>query len=284
MKTRRSSSGSTLIEMMVTVAIVATAGASFFWVLYGIMVLGAKNNAVDFSHQNARILINHAVQQIHSSISIPALVDANLVSVSGNGPAAGVTYQSLVAGPGSVSTTAAPGQKKIQITMAVPPTSIDPTGAYTQTPPAVGMRFLLPSFELEDNITAVTGSWPNFTVTLTNNIPSGMAITTNGTSPNYQVYYSYRSALIVNNGFLLYYPDTSKATGTVATDITSGYATKIVSNITTATPFSVPGGNNAEIQVTLATNEPTASARGFFGVNFQTTLTIPYRFRLATYQ
>ena len=53
---------------------------------------------------------------------------------------------------------------------------------YTNAP-AVGMRFLLPSFELEDNITAVTGSWPNFTVTLTNNISSGMAITTNGTSP-----------------------------------------------------------------------------------------------------
>ncbi|MGN6481917.1 hypothetical protein, partial [Luteibacter sp.] len=75
------------------------AGGIIFSAIRTVALLGAKNGAVNYTHQQSQGLIHKAVSNIRSSVSIPALADTNLSAVGGSGPAAGVTYQTLVAGP-----------------------------------------------------------------------------------------------------------------------------------------------------------------------------------------
>ena len=80
-------------------------------------------------------------------------------------------------------------------------------------------------------------------------------------------------ALIVVGSELRYYAKKGAATYAV-----------VSSNLTTPTPFTVPAGNNRFIQATLATQDPRILNRSFKSMNMKLSLTIPYRFRLTSYQ
>ena len=101
----RSHHGSTLVEMLVTVAILTVVGLMVFLVLNSGMVLYAKNTAVNSAHQQARAGVDQMLTNLHGSVSIPQLTDANLNPVSevdSNGqpvPAAGISIQTFNAGP-----------------------------------------------------------------------------------------------------------------------------------------------------------------------------------------
>ncbi len=77
-----------------------------FLVLNTGMVLYAKNTAVNSAHQQARAGVDQMLTNLHNSVSIPQLTDANLVPltdvVDGSGqptPAAGISFQTFDAGP-----------------------------------------------------------------------------------------------------------------------------------------------------------------------------------------
>jgi hypothetical protein len=257
MKTRVNYSGTTLIELLVTLGVVSVAGSTYFWAFWTIITLGAKNDAVNIAHEEGRKMMNQSIQQIHNSVSLPQLLDASLAAVSGTGPTAGVGFQTVVAGPGILANSDATGQPQVTVQM----NSGDPS-------PAVGMRLIIPGFEVEQNIIAVSGTSPNFTVTLASNLTS--AITCSSGTPNYQVYYTQRSALVVLGGVLYYYPSIAN---------TTKYA--IARNVTSAAPFSVPGSNN-QVQISLTTVEPNATGRGYPNVNLQSTVTVPIKFQLTS--
>jgi hypothetical protein len=127
---------------------------------------------------------------------------------------------------------------------------------------------------VEEDITGVTapsGTPAIQTLTLAN--PIATKITCTSGVPNYVAYVTQRSALMVVGSELRYYAKKGASTYAVVT-----------SNITTPTPFTVPAGNNRFIQATLATQDPRILNRNFKSMNMKLSLTIPYRFRLTSYQ
>src|SRR3954454_21699550 len=81
MKIMRKQSGSTnafiFVEMSVAVSVMLLLGAVFFQVLKSGMVLSAKNTAVNAAHEEARQGVLRLTRDIHASISVPQLRDAN---------------------------------------------------------------------------------------------------------------------------------------------------------------------------------------------------------------
>lgn len=100
---RRPLNGSTMPEL-VTMAILTVVGLMFFFVLDSGMILYAKNTAVNPAHQQARTGVDQMLTNLHSSVSIPQLTNANLQPVpeldaSGQPlPAAGISFQTFNAG------------------------------------------------------------------------------------------------------------------------------------------------------------------------------------------
>jgi hypothetical protein len=260
----RASAGYTLIELAVTAGVAVVAAVLFFSVLRTFSYLSAKNAAINLTHTQARTSIHRAVTEIRDAVSIPQLTDATGAPLAASGgPAAGVSYQGVIAGPYVVWSTAAAGQNTIKITSRAG----DP-------PLSGGMRLIIPSWFVEDDITTVSGasgSPPVRTVTLAN--PLLKTITCTAGSPNYVAYYTQRSALVVVGSELRYY----------AKKGAPQYAV-VSANVTSPTPFSVPNGDNRFIQAAFATQDPRILNRGFKSMNLQTNLTVPYRFRLTTYQ
>lgn len=255
----------TLIEMCVSLAVLALSGGMLFSGLHTLALLGAKNSAINLTHQQSRAVIHQAVFQIHESVSVPALATSALAAVAGNGPAAGVTYQAMTGGPYRVWSSVANGSTHIQIDTHVG----DPA-------PQVGQRLIVPAFEIEQDIAAVAsagGSPPLYNLTLAAPV-TGTSITCSGGTPNYVAYVTQRSALAVVGGELRYFPKISSPTT---------YST-IARGLTTATPFSVPGGDNRFIQANFAAQDPKIAGLNLKSVANQMQITVPYRYRLTTQQ
>lgn len=260
----RATAGYTLIELAVTAGVTVMVAALFFSVLRTFSYLSAKNAAINLTHTQARTAIHRAVTEIRDSVSIPQLTDAAGTPLAAtSGPAAGVSYQGVAAGPYLVWSTATAGQNTIKIT------------ARAGDPPlGGGLRLIVPSWFIEDDITMVSpasGSPLVRTVTLAN--PLLKTITCASGAPNYVVYFTQRSALAVVGSELRYYAKKGAPQYTV-----------VSANVTSPTPFSVPSGDNRFIQAAFATQDPRILNRGFKSMNLQTNLTMPYRYRLTTYQ
>ncbi len=190
-------SGSTLIETLVTVGVVTIAGAGFFVLLETLGTLASKNYSIDYAHENGRSLLNLAIDRLHASASTPMLVDATDTQITGNGPAAGVQFETVVLGPVKITNNNAATSTSVQIQAKLPydpdtrylpyigasgtpepitssatPRYARRAGSFIMSPtapvPVAGMRFFLPGFGgglvggLEWNITAATGSWSNY--------------------------------------------------------------------------------------------------------------------------
>src|ERR1700736_4939306 len=69
--------GLTLVEMMVTTVLIGVLGLVIFSLLNMGTILGAKNTAVNTAHQQARVAMLQMVQDLHSAISLPYLIDVD---------------------------------------------------------------------------------------------------------------------------------------------------------------------------------------------------------------
>jgi hypothetical protein len=69
-----------------------------FSVLQAGSVLLAKGTGINVSHGHARMGSERLLNLIQSSVAAPILVDSSLIPVSGNGPAAGITFLRLASG------------------------------------------------------------------------------------------------------------------------------------------------------------------------------------------
>ncbi len=161
MKLSPQTRGATLVEMMFTTILVGVVGLLIYSILFTSTVLGAKNTAVNFAHQQARIAMMDMLQDLHLAVSLPALANASGTRYASPAPvnAEGIAFQKWSSGPHQIKSDAAAGQNQITLNLT--------TGTGNPTP-IVGQHLIVPAYEIEADITAVTGSSGTFTVTLNN--------------------------------------------------------------------------------------------------------------------
>ncbi|MGB8340611.1 MAG: hypothetical protein WCE51_03400 [Chthoniobacterales bacterium] len=278
---RESPGGFTLVEMLVTIGIVTLVGLMLFLVLNSGMVLYAKNTAVNSAHQQARSGVDQMLANIHSSVSIPALVDTSLQPVAeldANGqplPAAGISFQSYNAGPFPVVANAAATDKSVVLYCP----------GYHPPPEA---RFNIPSHSIEYDIvsTSVAGSKRTFNLsTPTTGIGTAIGIAGDGIEGHSGVSYiitafiTTRVSYAVVGTELRYYPTNDLANYKV-----------ITRNLVSTVPFTVPLQSSGGLQnrfvaaINLSTVEPSFSNRGYAAVNMFISSMIPFRCRLTNTQ
>ena len=258
--------GFTTIEMGFSSAVFSVVGMTLYSLVNMTTILGAKNTAINAAHDQARTAMVQMQQDLHSAISLPYLLDANGNQVSGAGPAAGIGFQQWSSGPHKIATDAATGQKQVTLTLT----------AGTGPTPVVGQRLLIPTHQIEDDITAVTSNGGNLTLTLAHSLP--VAVTGTG-SYTIIAFVADRCSYTISNGSLQWRgPTTKKAYSVLGTDIIS------------STPFSTPVTPAGALYyrfvsaINLSTSDATYSNRGFKAANIFLNGQIPMRARLATYQ
>ena len=277
--------GIKLVELAITIVIVSVIGLVLYSLLNISTILGAKNSAVNTAHQQARVAMVQMLQDLHSAISLPYLVDTNGNQVGGAGPAAGIAFQEWSAGPYKFKSDAAAGATVVHITY--------PSGQ--QPAPAVGQRFIVPSHQIEADITAGGGGSGDTSVTLgnisgpaltpavtypTTTLPIAITGTTSGVG-DVICYVADRCSYTVINGALQWQ-------GPTTTSHNKLFA--MGGDITNTLPFSTPLTPAGALYsrfvaaINLSTADPTYSNRQFKSANIFLNGQVPLKARLTTYQ
>jgi len=265
MKLTSNDRGYTLVELAVGAAMIGVIGLLLYSVLNLCIVLGAKNAAINVAHQNARTAMSRMLRYLHSAVSLPYLVDASGNQVVGGGPAAGISFQEWSGGPHLFTSDAATDQNQINIKV----TSGQPI-------PVVGQRVIVPTHQIEDDITAVSGTPDSLTLTLAHNLPAAVT----GTS-TYSIvcFITDRCSYSVVNGAL----------GRQAPALQT--APSVVGhNITDPAPFSAPTASTGALYsrfvagINVATIDPHYSNRALKSANILLNGQVPIKGRLTTYQ
>ena len=277
----RSSRGFTLPEILISMGIMTIVGLMLFLVLNSGMVLYAKNTAVNTAHQQARAGVDQMVQNIHSSVSIPQLVDSGLQPIttiidgSGNPvQAPGISFQSFAAGPFPVVVDAL--ATDTSITLYCP--------GYT---PVAGARLNIPAFGIELDIVSTTVSGANLRFNFAQAIGTAVDIVgtgiEGGAGTTYMItaFITARRSYVVVGGDLRSYP----------TNDLNIYKV-ITRNITSSTPFTIPltpgtpptPQNRYVAAVDLSAVDGNTSQRGYGAVNMFLSSKIPFRCKLTNTQ
>jgi hypothetical protein len=266
MKLSRRIRGYTLVELGISSAVFSTIGLTLCSLINTTAILGAKNTATNTAHQQARTAMVQMLQDLHSAISLPYLVDASGNVVAGAGPAPGIGFQQWSGGPHKINVDATTSDNQLVLTLT-------PGSGPT---PTVGQRLIVPTHQIEDDITAVSGSASNFTVTLAHNLPVAIS----GTS-TYTItcFIASRCSYAVANGALEWHgAGTKKSFSVLGSDITS------------PNPFSTPITPAGALYyrfvsaINLSTADPEYSNRNFKAANIFLNGQVPMKARLITYQ
>jgi hypothetical protein len=278
----------TLVELMITGALISVVGLVLYSILYTSSVLGAKNAAVNLAHQQARVAMVDMLQDIHSAVSTPRLVDTDgstpwptPAAGASPSPAPGVSFQQWSSGPHKLKTDVAVGATQIQIVLN---SGSGPT-------PIAGQRLIIPAYQIEADISSIDNGSPiNPKLNLSN--ISGPGLTPPVTYPTSTI------------------PVAIKGTGSSAGDVVCfvtdrcSYAvsnanlnwrwkgnTRAVANyVTNATPFSAPTTPAGALYtrfvaaIDLSTSDTQYSNRGYKSANILLNGQVPYKARLTTYQ
>lgn len=275
---RSSREGSSLPELMVTMTILTIVGLMVFLVLNAGMVLYAKNTAVNSAHQQARAGVDQMLSNLHSSVSIPQLTNANLqpvpeLNASGQPqPAAGISFQTFSAGPFPVVLDANATSTSILLKC----------GSYVLPANA---RLNIPSHNIEMDVVSsiAVGGYRQFIFAAP--IGTDIDVAASGiegqSGVNYVItaFITTRLSYSVVGTELRYYPTNDLATYKV-----------LSRNIISPTPFTIPilpgGGlqNRYVAAVNLSTVEPNFTQRGYAAVNMFISSMIPFRCRLTNMQ
>lgn len=269
MKLRPPMVGTTLLELSFTLALIGVVGLVVYSMLSTGMILGAKNTAVNTAHQQARTAMLEMVQDLHSTVSLPQLVDNSGNVISGSGPAAGISFQLWSIGPLRIAADSAVGQSIVQVKV--------PGG--TQVPVA-GQRLIVPTHQIEDDITAVSPSSSGvFALTLAHGLTTPISGTQSPTNYNISCFITDRCSYIINNQQLQWNGRTTRKAFSV-----------MGNNITSATPFTTPMTAAGALYyrfvgaINLSTSDLQSNNRGFKSANILLNGQVPMRARLTTYQ
>jgi type II secretory pathway pseudopilin PulG len=288
--------GLTLVELMITVALISVVGLVLYSILYTTTVLGAKNTAVNVAHQQARVAMIDMLQDLHSAVSLPALSDSSGTPYASPAPSAapGISFQTWSSGPHRIKNNVNKGDTQIQIVFTA------------GSGPAVvaGQRIIIPAYQIEADITSVDNGSPNNPKLTLSNIygpalpPSQM--------PTGQPTYPVSSMPDLDGKGHAINGTGYGSVGDVVCFITDrcSYAvsgsdlnwkwkgnTKAVANyVTNATPFSIPATAAGALYyrfvaaIDLSTSDTQYSNRGYKSANILLNGQVPYKTRLTTYQ
>jgi prepilin-type N-terminal cleavage/methylation domain-containing protein len=288
--------GLTLVELMITTVLIGALGLIIYSLLNIGMILGAKNTAVNTAHQQARTAMLQMVQDLHSAVSLPQLVDANgnpmptpAVGASPT-PAAGIQFQEWSAGPYRIYADALTTQNYIQI--AIP--SAAPAPPPYPAPPAIGQGLIVPTHQIEADISAVASSsgapsgYTGYKVTLknfrdspmpnNNNLPVAIQGTTSTTGDIICFITDRCSYTVVNSVLQWKKPASGSAFSVMGSDITN------------STPFNTPTTAAGALYyrfvsaIQLSTSDLQYNNRGFKSANIMLNGQVPAKARLTTYQ
>jgi hypothetical protein len=273
-------------------ASVGVVGFAIFYTLYYGLLLYTKNTAMNVSHEEARLALLQLVTDIHAAVSAPSLTDSNGNMISATTASPGVEFQQLIS-PSmycQVSGTVGAGQNIVNVGI--------PSGYPT---PYAGLRLIIPAFEIEQNVTAVSMSGTIAACTLANTLSTSI----NGAAANVMCFFTQRVYYFVNGR-----PSYVQNGVTVVPPLTLNYlgigrtATYTIGSedLSSPTPFSIPnapstsGTSNASgtpdyhyVMVTgLSTQDPqTANLNSVFHFSTSSIMIsgeIPVYSTLTTYQ
>ena len=214
--TRSRSAGFTLVETTIGAAVFVITGIIIYNVLFTGVTLSAKNAAVNLAHQQTREAADRLIRDIHAAVSVPVLLDSTRTALPISvGPAEGIAFM-LQAGPIlSVAADAAANQNTIQVSGL---------GSFV---PKVGQRLIVPTHQIEADITAVSGT----TLTLATNLGVPVTVTHSPSNFNIIAYVADVVEYVLVNQELRYYPSAGSNTYQV-----------VARNQTNPKPFGLPFG------------------------------------------
>jgi type II secretory pathway pseudopilin PulG len=266
----------TVVEILITTTLIGVLGLVVYVLLNIGTILGAKNSAVNVAHQQARTAMLQMTQDLHSSVSPLTLVDdtgtplPNLPDADGdlvvqnNGPAEGISFQLWDSGPYRIVNDGYVGDTGVLI--------------YASKKPSAGQRLIVPTHEIEEDITNVSGGSSYYWLTLAH--PLTVAIENTGTN-HITGFITNRCSYIVKNGSLEW-------TGPVAK---KAFSTAVMgNNITQSKPFTTPttdsGSSNIRLvaAIDLSTTDVKYSNRGFKSANILLNGKVPTRAKLTAKQ
>jgi hypothetical protein len=270
--TSKTVSGLTLVEIMMAMGMLGVFGIAVYSMLNVGMVLGAKNTAVNTAHQQARTAMLQMIQDLHSAVSLPTLIDINgaaLVNPAPNTGAPGISFQLWSAGPYQICADSAAGASTINIQI--------PNGSKT---PVVGQRVIVQGHRIEEDLTLVTSLGGGvYQLTLANPLINAIAGTGSPTFYNVSCFLTDRCSYTVRNGSLEWNgPTTRKSFAMLGTDIIS------------PTPFTIPNTPAGALYyrfvaaINLCTSDSKYDKRGFKSANILLNGQVPTRARLTDYQ
>jgi prepilin-type N-terminal cleavage/methylation domain-containing protein len=272
-------SGLTLVELSVTMGLIGVLGLVIYSLLNIGTVLGAKNTATNTAHQQARVAMLEMMQDLHAAVSLPAL--QGVVGTQGSG----ISFQQWGAAPVNGVMTPNGGPHQIKNDAAAAPNRvIHLVVAPGQPAPLVGQRLIVPTHQIEDDITAISGTAADLSVTLANPLPVAIQGTATTSDVGDVVCYitdrcSYNVVLVSAGPPAEYKLQWSKQ-GT----------RDIVNDITNPRPFSIPPTPAGALYyrfvaaIDLSTSDPKYSKRGYKSANILLNGQVPFKSRLTTFQ
>lgn len=299
MKLSQRTRGFTLIEVIFTTVIISVVGLVVYSLLNINTILGAKNTAVNTAHQQARVAMLQMVQDLRSAVSLPALANASGVPYASPAPAAaeGISFQQWAAregGPHKILANVDSGDTMVRIIVTA-----GPGATVTQSRPKVGQRLIVPTHQIEGDITAVSGTNSDYRLTLGNiqGPPLGVQEATAAGLPFPVVYPVNRLPVDIKG--------TDSTVGDVVCFVTDRcwYSVSngglnwhrqgdrvIVNDITNSAPFGTPTTPAGALYyrfvaaIDLSTSDLDYTNRGFKSANVLLNGQVPMKVRLTTYQ
>lgn len=289
MKLSPQNRGFKIIELVFTLVIVSVLGLVLYSLLATDTILGAKNTAVNTAHQQARVAMLQMVGDLHSAVSLPLLT-----GVVGN-TASGITFQQWGAvpingrglvdngGPHQILQDENVGNNVLRIDVTP-----GPGLTAAQSIPRVGQRLIIPTHQIEADISAVNGGANNLQVTITNIWGPALAGVTypvatlpiqikgTGSDVGHVVcFVTDRCSYTVANNALTW---TKEGSRVLVNDITSDHPF--------STPLTAAGALYSRFvsAVNLSTADGSYSNRNFKSANVFLNGQVPIKARLTTYQ
>jgi hypothetical protein len=303
--------GFKLVEVMFTTVLISALGLVIYSILSTDSVLGAKNSAMNTAHQQARTAMLQMLQDLHSSVSLPYLIDANRnpmptpASGVSPSPAPGIAFQQWGMGVDALGVTVPlPLFKIIQNTAALPASqNFIMVALPSSSPlPVVNQRLIIPSHQMEGDITAISGTYDNLRITLAN--IAGPAVSpapspvgaklpvqilgTDSTVGDIVCYATDRcSYAVANNALDWRGPTTHNTFAVMGSNITNSHGAIDPNN--PPTPFSIPTTAAGALYyrfvaaIDLSTSDLKYNNRGYKSANILLNGQVPMKARLTTY-
>ena len=312
----------TLVELVITAGVAAVAGLVIFLVFYQGLNLFAKNTAINYANRESQQVLQDLQGDLHQAVSTPFFLSSTATAVS----TLPVITVNSVAYNGANVTTASEGVS-FQVFGGKPSENFEigrnASSGATQVVitgstaiPVAGQRLIIPAYQYEADITAVSTSGTAGTTTALHTLTlstilsaansSGSsslpgAITACSASNTTSTVYAsgvtdYHIICYLTNR-VCYLAVPVSGTSPQAYELryypcyNATYNTKYysyTSNLFTAKPFQLATVNNATntqyVSVTMAIQDTKTSNRGYKVTNLYFTTNTPYRNAVTNYQ